>query len=70
MVRICDSASMDPNITIEQLEEIAIYLDNTKDDPRYDFQPVEIEYLMRCYFILQARYFEMIGRPDLIKPID
>ena len=70
LVRICDSASMDPNITIEQLEEIAIYLDNTKDDPRYDFQPVEIEYLMRCYFILQARYFEMIGRPDLIKPID
>lgn len=70
LVRICDSASMDPNITIEQLEEIAVYLDNTKDDPRYDFQPVEIEYLMRCYFILQARYFEMIGRPDLIKPID
>lgn len=70
LVRICDSASMDPNITIEQLEEIAIYLDNTKDDPRYDFQPVEIEYLMRCYFILQARYFEMIGRPDLIKPIE
>ena len=70
LVRICDAASRDPDITEEQLEEIAVYLVNTKENPQYDFQPIEEEYLMRCYFILQARYFEMIGREDLIKPID
>lgn len=70
LVRICDAASRDPDITEEQLEEIAVYLVDTKENPQYNFQPVEEEYLMRCYFILQARYFEMIGREDLIKPID
>lgn len=70
LVRICDAASRDPDVTEEQLEEIAIYLVDTKENPKYNFQPIEEQYLMRCYFILQARYFEMIGRPDLIKPID
>ena len=70
LVRICDAASRDPDVTEEQLEEIAIYLVDTKENPKYNFQPIEEEYLMRCYFILQARYFEMIGREDLIKPID
>ncbi len=68
IVVLSDRATRDPNVGEQDLIDLAVYLDTTMENG--DFTPEERELFMRCYFILQARYFEMIGRPDLIQPID
>ena len=68
IVILSDRATRDPSVSEQDLIDLATYLDDTMTNG--DFTDEERQLFMRCYFILQARYFEMIGRPDLINPID
>ena len=68
IVILSDRATRDPSVSEQDLIDLATYLDDTMTNG--DFTDEERQLFMRCYFILQARYFEMIGRPDLIQPID
>ena len=68
IVILSDRATRDPSVSEQDLIDLATYLDDTMTNG--EFTDEERQLFMRCYFILQARYFEMIGRPDLINPID